>query len=216
MALRRGVGEAVRVDADFALVHGATVVVEQVLDGVFDGQDMALAVVRPVVDHRGQRGALARTRSADNQQQTAPQQGQVLHDGRQTEGFEVRDGGVDQAGHHRGLAALAIDADAEAADVRRGVGEVGLQLPLEVGYLLGAHDRVGQRLCLSRLQGRDGQRPGLPLDLDVRRSANGQKQIRCIGLDHLAQQSMQRVLVHTKTPFSRPASCAMQPTLSAC
>ena len=121
---------------------------EEVFDRVFHRQDVALAVVRAVVDHRSQRGALAGTGRAHHQQQAAFEQREIAHHRRQAQRLEVGNGRMDQARDHGGFTALSVDADAEAADARGVVRQVGLQLPFEVGDLFGTHDRVGGRAGL--------------------------------------------------------------------
>ncbi len=56
----QGLGEARHVDADLALVHDRLLVVVVVLDRVLDRDDVAVEVRVDVVDHRRERGRLAR------------------------------------------------------------------------------------------------------------------------------------------------------------
>jgi hypothetical protein len=63
------------VGADLALVDDRHLVLEQIFDRVFDGQDVARAVLVAVVQHRGDGGGLARAGGADDQHQPA-----LLHD----------------------------------------------------------------------------------------------------------------------------------------
>ena len=64
-------GEAGDVDADFALVDRRLLVVVIELDRVFDRDDVVIDVVVDVVDHRRQRGRLARTGRTGHQDQPA-------------------------------------------------------------------------------------------------------------------------------------------------
>jgi hypothetical protein len=65
------VGEAQRVRADFALVDQALLALVHEFDRVLDGQDVAVLVFVDVVDHRRQRGRLARAGRAGDQHDAA-------------------------------------------------------------------------------------------------------------------------------------------------
>ena len=67
----QGVVIALRVDADFALVDDRLLVLEEVFDRVFEGQNVARPVVVAIIDHRRQRGRLAGAGRAGHQHQTA-------------------------------------------------------------------------------------------------------------------------------------------------
>ena len=81
VAQRRG--EARRVRAQLALVDQALLVLVQELDRVFDGDDVAAAVLVDVVDHRRQAGGLAAAGGAGDEDDAARAHDQVLGHGRQ-------------------------------------------------------------------------------------------------------------------------------------
>ena len=76
---------AVGVDAHFALRDDAVLVRVHELHRVFDGDDVAVGVLVAVVDHRRQRGALARAGGADEDDQAALGHRHVLEHLRQVQ-----------------------------------------------------------------------------------------------------------------------------------
>ena len=72
----QGVGEGLGVLAHLALVDDAALVLEEELDRVLDGHDVAVAGAVGEVHHRGERGRLARAGRAGDQHQAARQPGE--------------------------------------------------------------------------------------------------------------------------------------------
>ena len=115
---------ALRVDADFAMRDDAALVVVHVLDRIFDGDDVAAGLFVAVVQHRGERGRLTRTRAADDDDQAALGHDDIFQNRRQLHFFERRDLRVDRTHHAADQALLHERADAETADADRRDGEV--------------------------------------------------------------------------------------------
>jgi hypothetical protein len=138
----KGFVERRRVAPDLALGHHGELVVVHELDRIFDRDDvLGLALVDPVEDRR-ERGRLARSRRACDQDQTAFVVGDLVEDGRQVQVLEALDEVGDGPARDRELAALLERVDAEADPLIGVVGEVhgaGAVQPLEPG-------RVGQHL----------------------------------------------------------------------
>jgi hypothetical protein len=85
---------------DLALGDDAVLVRVHELDRVLDGDDVTLAVLVAVADHRRQRGRLARAGAADHDHQPALGHRDVLQDRRQAEFLEsVGIVGLDRAQH---------------------------------------------------------------------------------------------------------------------
>ena len=63
--------EALRVGADLALVDDAVLVLVKELDGIFDGDDVAVIVDVDLVDHGSERGRLARAGRAGDEDEAA-------------------------------------------------------------------------------------------------------------------------------------------------
>ena len=124
------------VDADLALIDQALDVVVEVLDRVFQRDDVLVVVVVDEVDHAGQAGGLARTGRPGDQQQTArpdDEPANDLGDAHLLEGHELA-GNTPQ--HHADVAALLEDGHAEADAVDELDGEVGA--PFFLQFLLAA------------------------------------------------------------------------------
>jgi hypothetical protein len=79
----------VGIDPDFALGDDAVLVLVHVLDRVFDGDDVAVGVLVAVIDQRGQRGRLAGTGAADEDDQAALGHRQILEHRRQPSSSSV-------------------------------------------------------------------------------------------------------------------------------
>ena len=151
---------ALRVDMELALVDDALLVLEQVLDRILDREDVARLVVVAVVDHRRQRGRLARAGRAGDQHEPAFFHHDVEQHRRQAQVLERGNVAAHEADHHRDRAALAEDVDPEVADGAVEVRQVHLELVFELARLLLAHELVGDaphRLDVHRLR-RDRRR----------------------------------------------------------
>ena len=95
------------VQTNFTLVDHGFLVFIDVLDGIFDGQDMPGFAGVSVVDHGSQGGRFARTGRTDHQDQPPRLHDQVFQDWREIELFHRGDYALDIANYHSGVAALA-------------------------------------------------------------------------------------------------------------
>ena len=189
-AFSQGDLEALGVGADFALVDDGFLVLEDEFDRVFQRQDVAGLLLVAQVQHRRQRGRLARAGGADHQDQPALLHDDFLEDVGQAEGGEGRHAAGDEAHHHRGRAFLAEGADAERAHALQRVS--GVQLPLVLVFLdlaLGQH-LVEQRLHRVRVQDGLVDRDRHAVDLDVDRRADRQEDVRRLLLGHHLEQTL--------------------------
>ena len=118
------VRERRRVDRDLALVDDRLVVAVQVLDRVLDRHDVRRARRVDVVDHRGQRRALAAAGRAGDEHEAALFLRDPLEHRRQAELVDRLDAGRDDAQDEADGAALLEDVAAEAAEPGDAVGEV--------------------------------------------------------------------------------------------
>jgi hypothetical protein len=75
----------------------------QVFHRVFDGQDVPAAVLVAMIDHRRQRGGLARAGGADHQHDTALVHDDRLQHLRQPQFVAGEDAVVEVANHHAGV-----------------------------------------------------------------------------------------------------------------
>ena len=106
------------IEADFALIDDRLLVRVQELDRIFDRDDVVRRVLVAIVDHRRERGRLARAGGTDHEDHAALHHHQVFENVWQTQIVETRHIRGDIAQHHRGIAALVKDVHPEAAETR--------------------------------------------------------------------------------------------------
>ena len=144
-AAQRG-GVARGVAADLALGDDRLLVGVEHLDRVLDGDDVAAALAVDPVDHRGDRGGLARAGRPGDEHQAALLLGEALHLRGQAELVEVGDLRRDPAHDHGERAALAVDGDPEAAEAGDAEPGAGLTGGGELVLAGGVEDARGERL----------------------------------------------------------------------
>ncbi len=145
-------GEALRVAVHFALVHQTALVLVDVLDRILDGQDVLVALVVDLVEHRGQRRRLAAAGRPGDQHEPARPLGQRREHLRQAEILEALDLLGNQPVDGADRAALVEDVRAEPRDAADAEREVELERLLEALLLRVGHDAVGELLGLGRRQ----------------------------------------------------------------
>ena len=139
--LQRG-GEALRVGAELALVDHALLVGVHELDRVLDRHDVLVARRVDLVDHRRERGRLARAGRAGDEHEAARPARELVDDGRQAELVDRGQPEGDQAEGGADRAALEVGVDTEAGVAGDRVGEVELPVGLQALALLAGEDRV--------------------------------------------------------------------------
>ena len=143
-AQRRGKGLCMH--ADLAVIDQRLLRAMHKLDRVLDGDDVIFAVQVRVIDHRGERGAFARTRRTGHEYEAFFQHRETLQDRRKTE-FVGRQNLARNEPEDRGDAALLVEkirAIAGAAGIF--VAEIDVAGFLEDFDLLLGGDLVNQRL----------------------------------------------------------------------
>ena len=139
--------EAADIDADLALVEQAFLVLVEVLDGVFQRDDMLVVVVVDEVEHAGQRGGFSRAGGAGDQQQAARAGDEALDHLGHADLLEGEEAAGDPAKHHADGAALLENGAAEAVAIDELDGKVGaspfLKLLLVAVGSDGLHERHG-------------------------------------------------------------------------
>ncbi len=176
------------IEPDLALVDDGHLVLVQVLDRVLDGEDVTGGGAVAMVDHRRQRGGLARAGGPHHQHQPTRGHDDVLQHLRQVELFDARNPAADGADDHAHFSALLEHVDAETPGIGQGDGHVEFQLALELRHLALVHQRVGDLLHHSRRQAGIAERIQLALDLDVHRRAGGQEHVRSVLFGHQLQE----------------------------
>ena len=149
-ALER-LAEGGHVHADLALVDDALAVLVEVLDGVLHRDDVQTRAPVDYVDHGGQRRGLPRAGRPGDEDQSARDVDQLVHDRRQADLLHRADAVGDQPRHDADRAFLQKQAHAEACVLAEGQREVHPALfvePLDVLVLgdgTGRFLRVGWR-----------------------------------------------------------------------
>ena len=179
---------AVGVQAQFALGDHAVLVRVHEFHRVFHRDDVAERVFIAPVDHGRQRGRFARAGGTDQDAQAAFGHRDILQRLGHAQAVDGGQGGRNHPQHHADLALLHEGADAEAADGGRRDRKVALLGAFEIGGLLVAHDRAGQRLCVRAAQGLGRQFGDLAVHLDRRGEVGGDEQVAAIAADHEPQQ----------------------------
>ena len=148
----QGVLERIGMGADLALVDQALLVLVHELDRVLDRDDVILARPVDVVDHRAERGRLARTGRPGDENQPLVQVTELQQVLREAELL----GRQNLAGDHPEDGARTLPVDerigAKAREAGNLVGEIGVVPLREFLAVAVGHDRPEQRL-----DGLDGQ-----------------------------------------------------------
>ncbi len=187
----QGVGEAMGVGVELALVDDALLVAVEILDRVLDRDDVLGALTVHLVQHGGERRRLAGAGGAGDEHQSARFLADLLDDRRQTELAEAADlvRNLPESGGDR--AALVEDVGAEAGQPLDAEGEVELEVLLQAVFLVVGEDRVGDLLGLGRRERRNVERLEHAIDAHLGRRVGRDVQIRPPLLDHRLQHLIQ-------------------------
>ena len=178
--VRQGILEVGHVDPDLSLRDDGLVVLEQVLDGVLDGHDMAGSRSGDVVEHGGDGRGLAAARGADDEHQALAGLRDLLHDRRQVQALERRHVGADPPAHEADHAPLAEHVDAKAVLPADLMGEVQRPIALKNSFWAGRHDLEDQ--LLHPLGGQDLAGGVLQLPEDPQLGRLADLQVNVVGL----------------------------------
>src|SRR6185312_6694502 len=125
-AQRPGVG--FRIEPDLALVDDRALVRMQELDRILDRHDVVRGALVAVIDHRRDRGGLARAGRADQEDEPAFEHDELAQRLRKSQILEPRHVGADVPQNDRGVPALQEHVDAEAPESGLGDREIDLEL----------------------------------------------------------------------------------------
>ncbi len=198
--------QALRVAADLALVDDRLLVVEDELDRVLDGQDVAGHRLVALLEHRRQRRALAGAGGADHQDQAALLHHQRVQDRRHVEALERRNVERDAAEHGGDRAALLEAREAEAADAGEADADVELAGVLEL-LELARRQQLGEQLARLRVRQRlVGELQQLAVDLDQDRRAGREVDVGRALLGHQPQDAFHVAATHPRSLQLRSSS----------
>src|SRR5476651_2224464 len=174
--------------------------------------DVTAGLLVAVAHHRRKGGRFSGARAADDDGETALTEHDVLQHHGQLKLFERGDLRIDEPDNAAGRALLHEGADAETADAGRGDREIALLGGIEFLRLPIVHDRAHERRGLLGRQGALALRADLAVDLDSRREARRDEQVRGFFLDDAAQQILHQldrlIAIHRsiQSPCSEPCS----------
>ncbi|MNT06846.1 hypothetical protein D3C72_1415290 [compost metagenome] len=166
-----------RIAMHFALVDQALLRGVHEFDRILDSEDVAVFVLVDVVDHRRQRGRLARTGRAGHQDQALRLLDHLAEQRRAGQVFQGQHFGRNGAEHRTGATVLVERIDTEARQRRDLEGEVDFEEFLVIAALLVRHDVVHQRMDLLVVQGWNVDPANVAVHADHRRQACGQMQV---------------------------------------
>ena len=121
-----------------------------VLDRIFDGDDMSARVHVAIIDQRRQRSGFTRPGAANKQDKTAFGHDDLGKYFGQAEIILVRNIGNNITDDHRHFVALAEYIDTETTDIGQGDCQVHFRLYLEFTALFVVHDFLRHRINPSR------------------------------------------------------------------
>ena len=179
----QSVGERQRVRSDLALVDQAFLRLVNELDRVLDGEDVALLVFVDLVDHRGERRGLARTRRTGHEDDAARLIDDLGEDLGCPELLKRQDLRGDRAHHRRRPAVLHEGVHAKARESRYREGEIALEVLLVVLPLPVVHDVVDHPVHVLVLHRGQVDAADVPVHADHGRQTRGQVQVGGLVLD---------------------------------
>ena len=180
---------------NFALADQRALVRVQILDRVFDGDDVHVLIGVDSVHHAGEGRALAAARRAGDEHHAVSAGGrEVDHHRRNMQRVRVRQAEGHDAAGRRQRAALLVGVAAEARLPVEGEGKIVVAVAAEHLVAVPARHAVGLLNHAGRVLGQElafGQRHQMPLDLSRRGRTGNQKQIRSADFQHFLQDFRQ-------------------------
>jgi hypothetical protein len=165
-------GERCDVDAHFALVDRALLVVVLELNRVFDRDDVVVVVIVEIVNHRGQRGRFARPRGSGDDNQAARPRDEALKYRGYAEIVHRPQLDRNLPQHHGDVTALAENRHAETGRVAKGEAEVGAARLLKLLLAAVRRDALHESLRIGRLEHLGFQSLHPPVNAQDRRLAH--------------------------------------------
>jgi hypothetical protein len=141
-----------------------------------------------VVDHRRQRGRLARASRSGDQDQALRLLDQFLEDARRAKVLQRQHFGRNGTKHRTGTTVLVERVDAETRQAGDFEREVGLEEFLVIAPLLVRHDVVDQRMHLLVFKRGNVDAANIADNTDHRWQAGGQVQVRGLVLHREGEQ----------------------------
>ena len=200
--------ERAGVEADLALMDDRHPVEMEELDRVLDRDHVARGGAVDGVDHRRQRGGLARAGAAGDQDEAARREREIPHHRGQLQLLDGRHLDRDVPQGDRGSAALHENVGAEPPQPRDSEGEVDLAVGREVEPLLVAQELVADGAQLLRVRRGVLERRQDAVHAHDRRRADLEVEVAGPGGDHLLEHAAD---VHRSPRTDGRASTAVTP-----
>ncbi len=166
------------VHADFPLGDHRLLVQVVIFNGIFDGDDMAIAFLVDDVEHAGQGGRLAGARRAGHEDQAAGLEQQILHLRRQADFLQRQHLGGDLAQDDADVAFLAKHAHAEPRRIAEAEAEVRPAVLFEGTDMLLGREAAHEPVCVFRRQRLGVERRQRAMEAHDGRQPHGQMQVR--------------------------------------
>ena len=188
----QGVEKRVRVEAHLPLRHHALLVRMDKLDGVLDGDDVALLMCVPVIDHGGEARRFSTARSPDHENQAPLRHDDLFESLRKAHFVDRLYLYLDLPEHEAYMAPLEEDVHPEAAEFVIVEGKIHLVLFAEEHSLLLVHDGLSDGLGVGPRQRL------LPIGLDHALDAEhrgypfGEVDIGSVCLHHVLEQALKK------------------------
>ena len=184
--------ESRHIGAELTLLDEALLARECVLDGILKRDDVLLVALIHRLNHRGQRGRFARAGVASNEHEAARQIGESSDDLGKIQRRQRRNLGADGAHGHANQTALHVRIHAVALEARDFVGEVEIEVLLEMATLMFIGDsRQDAPHVLAREHGHfHGLHDGV--GAHHRGMVGHEMHVRCVGLICLPQDVIEK------------------------
>ena len=176
----QGAAEALRVLVNLTLIDQTILVGMDELDGIFDGDDVLVALAVDLIEHGGQGGGFAGAGGTGDQDQTARTIAEFGDYGRKIElgeGFNLKGNDAEDGGDS---SALIEDVGAEAGKTLESEGKIELEIFFEAMLLDVGHYGVGQLFGVGRTQWRHIERLQVTMDTDLGRRIGGDMKIAAV------------------------------------
>ena len=184
----QSVGERKGMRADFALINHRLARLVHELNRILDRQNVPVQIVVDVVDHRRQRGRLARAGRAGHQYQTARSARKIGEYAGRLQLFERQHARRNRSQHRGGAAILVECIDAEARQPRQVERKIGLQIFVVLLALRIVHDVVDHAVHVFVLERRQVDAAHVAVNADHRRQPRRQMQVRRLVFDGKCEQ----------------------------
>ena len=160
----------------------------QILDGVFDGDDVSVQLFIDEVQHRRKSSRLSAACGADDEHQAAPAIQQILDVLRQPDLLECHELGGQQPHCDAVTALLPVDADSEPCQIAECIAEIRAADFIHLFPVILRRDLAHELLGVLGFEGRQIERSQTAGQAQYRRTAHHKVQVGRISTDNRVQK----------------------------